>query len=340
MKAKDADFGMILVTNPRTGEIYAMASSPSYDPNDPGKTAPGVCGCGTADTDGDADGTADCLDSCPSDPLKLVAGQCGCGTPDTDADSVAATVRTSAAAPVSARAEKKAPTLEGLSVAVAASVSEAWKAPTLDTASAALAASPWSKFQFDILRCAVAILPAALFWGASFPLALAGLTQAGRDPAQFVGRAYAANTVGAIAGAVGAAMLLIPTLGTKYTQSMNTTVAGPDGKPVFPEMGSYGIGVSRLVGAVIEADRLPLSAAARAAIDAAPERLAAALGGGDDYELLFTAPPEVAASIAAVARAIDLPLTMIGRIEDGRGMRVLDREGAVMTVAVAGYRHF
>ncbi|HVZ07691.1 proline--tRNA ligase [Rhodopila sp.] len=41
--------------------------------------------------------------------------------------------------------------------------------------------------------------------------------------------------------------------GTKYTQSMNTTVAGPDGKPVFPEMGSYGIGVSRLVGAVIEA---------------------------------------------------------------------------------------
>ena len=34
---------------------------------------------------------------------------------------------------------------------------------------------------------------------------------------------------------------------------MNTTVAGPDGKPVHPEMGSYGVGVSRLVGAVIEA---------------------------------------------------------------------------------------
>jgi len=41
--------------------------------------------------------------------------------------------------------------------------------------------------------------------------------------------------------------------GTKYTKSMNATVAGPDGKQVFPEMGSYGIGVSRLVGAVIEA---------------------------------------------------------------------------------------
>ena len=41
--------------------------------------------------------------------------------------------------------------------------------------------------------------------------------------------------------------------GTKYTKAMNTTVAGPDGKHVHPEMGSYGIGVSRLVGAVIEA---------------------------------------------------------------------------------------
>src|SRR5215472_16446725 len=41
--------------------------------------------------------------------------------------------------------------------------------------------------------------------------------------------------------------------GTKYTKSMNTTVALSDGKLVAPEMGSYGIGVSRLVGAIIEA---------------------------------------------------------------------------------------
>jgi prolyl-tRNA synthetase len=41
--------------------------------------------------------------------------------------------------------------------------------------------------------------------------------------------------------------------GTKYTKAMNTTVAAPDGKHVHPEMGSYGIGISRLVGAVIEA---------------------------------------------------------------------------------------
>jgi prolyl-tRNA synthetase len=41
--------------------------------------------------------------------------------------------------------------------------------------------------------------------------------------------------------------------GTKYTKAMNTTVAVQDGSHVHPEMGSYGVGVSRLVGAVIEA---------------------------------------------------------------------------------------
>ena len=41
--------------------------------------------------------------------------------------------------------------------------------------------------------------------------------------------------------------------GTKYTQAMGITVNGPDGTAVAPEMGSYGIGVSRLVGAIIEA---------------------------------------------------------------------------------------
>jgi prolyl-tRNA synthetase len=41
--------------------------------------------------------------------------------------------------------------------------------------------------------------------------------------------------------------------GTKYSKSMGMTVQGKDGQPVIPEMGSYGIGVSRLMGAIIEA---------------------------------------------------------------------------------------
>ncbi|WP_294121067.1 proline--tRNA ligase [Sphingomonas sp.] len=41
--------------------------------------------------------------------------------------------------------------------------------------------------------------------------------------------------------------------GTKYSASMGLKVSGPDGSIVAPEMGSYGVGVSRLVGAIIEA---------------------------------------------------------------------------------------
>ncbi len=41
--------------------------------------------------------------------------------------------------------------------------------------------------------------------------------------------------------------------GTKYSEPMGATVQGPDGKPVPVHMGSHGIGVSRLLGAIIEA---------------------------------------------------------------------------------------
>ena len=57
-------------------------------PNDPAKTDPGICGCGTPDTDTDVDGTADCFDGCPSDPGKTQPGLCGCNAPDpTDPDA-------------------------------------------------------------------------------------------------------------------------------------------------------------------------------------------------------------------------------------------------------------
>ena len=55
-------------------------------PDDPLKTQPGLCGCGTADTDGDHDGTPDCDDDCPNDPLKVAPGDCGCGHADEDAN--------------------------------------------------------------------------------------------------------------------------------------------------------------------------------------------------------------------------------------------------------------
>lgn len=80
-----------------TGEGVLTVSLPDGDgdgtddcrdqcPEDPGKAAPGACGCGTPDTDGDGDGTPDCHDVCPEDPGKVEPGLCGCGSPDTDRD--------------------------------------------------------------------------------------------------------------------------------------------------------------------------------------------------------------------------------------------------------------
>ncbi len=81
-----------------------------------------------------------------------------------------------------------------------------------------LSTSPWFDFQLDLVRCAWAILPPTLLWGASFPLALAAVAARGKDPARLVGGVYAANTVGAIIGAVGCSLFLIAWIGTQQAQ--------------------------------------------------------------------------------------------------------------------------
>jgi spermidine synthase len=73
---------------------------------------------------------------------------------------------------------------------------------------------PWLIFRTDLLRASAALLPAALLWGASFPLALAAAAKRERDSAGLVGGIYAANTAGAIVGALAFSMVLIPWIGT------------------------------------------------------------------------------------------------------------------------------
>jgi spermidine synthase len=83
-----------------------------------------------------------------------------------------------------------------------------------------LATDPWVVFQFDLVRCMYAILPAAFFWGASFPIALAAIARRGQDGGQLAARAYAANTLGAIVGAVIAATVLVPVFGSQFSQQL------------------------------------------------------------------------------------------------------------------------
>lgn len=93
-------------------------------------------------------------------------------------------------------------------------------------------------------------------------------------------------------------------------------------------------------GASIEAAAVPLSAPARAAVMADPALLAVVLTGGDDYELLFAAPPEAAAAVRALA-APGVPLTRIGRFVAGpAAVRVLDEAGMAMDLPTGGWSHF
>ena len=64
------------------------------------------------------------------------------------------------------------------------------------------------------------MLPGALFWGASFPLALASVAEDGQDPGRLVGGVYAANTVGAILGSLGTGLIMVVLFDSEFTQKM------------------------------------------------------------------------------------------------------------------------
>lgn len=92
------------------------------------------------------------------------------------------------------------------------------------------------------------------------------------------------------------------------------------------------------VRAVIDAGRVPLSAAAAAVMAHRPVLLETILTGGDDYELLFTAPPERRGAIASIASSVDVLVTEIGRLEKGNGV-VVRKDGTPVTLSRPGYRH-
>jgi spermidine synthase len=83
-----------------------------------------------------------------------------------------------------------------------------------------ISSDPWYNFQLDFVRCLWAVLPGAILWGASFPLALASVATGGKDPARLVGGVYAANTLGAIIGSVTASLLLVVWLGSQRAQQV------------------------------------------------------------------------------------------------------------------------
>ena len=87
-------------------------------------------------------------------------------------------------------------------------------------------ATPSLAFAYDALRCAFAMLPATLLWGASFPLTLAC---GARDFSGHVARINAINTAGALAGAIAFTLIGIPQLGSHVAQQALILIAAISG---------------------------------------------------------------------------------------------------------------
>jgi thiamine-monophosphate kinase len=95
------------------------------------------------------------------------------------------------------------------------------------------------------------------------------------------------------------------------------------------------------VAARVAADRVPLSAAARAALAAGAADLPALLAGGDDYEVLCTVAPNRAAGFVAAAAAAGVAVSEIGTILPGPGeVQFRAADGAPLALARLSYSHF
>lgn len=90
------------------------------------------------------------------------------------------------------------------------------------------------------------------------------------------------------------------------------------------------------VSITLEAELVPLSDAARS-VGASPEMC---FTGGDDYELLLAVPSQKTEALREIFARCDIPVTLIGRVEAGAGVHVLDKTGGLITFMREGWQHF
>jgi spermidine synthase len=76
----------------------------------------------------------------------------------------------------------------------------------------------WFNFELDLARAFWALLPPTILWGASFPLALAAAGSKPHESSKLFAGIYAANTLGAIVGALGASLILVAWIGSQRTE--------------------------------------------------------------------------------------------------------------------------
>lgn len=92
------------------------------------------------------------------------------------------------------------------------------------------------------------------------------------------------------------------------------------------------------VGATLQAHAMPRSIWLQGQNQALQDQCV--LSGGDDYELLFTAPPERRVAIRAAARDAGVGVSCVGSIDAQQGLRVLDAQGQALAPAWSAFDHF
>lgn len=94
------------------------------------------------------------------------------------------------------------------------------------------------------------------------------------------------------------------------------------------------------VGADVSLEMLPLSESARNACAAWELRKEAIVSRGDDYEILFAAPPSARTQVETLAAQSATAVTRIGVVTPGQAVRLLGTDGQEITLPKAGYEHF
>ena len=89
--------------------------------------------------------------------------------------------------------------------------------------------APVFQFELDLLRAFWVVLPGAILWGASFPLAIGAAAREGEDTGRLVGGIYAANTVGAILGALLTSLILVAAIGSQKSQQVLIAISAISG---------------------------------------------------------------------------------------------------------------
>ena len=93
-------------------------------------------------------------------------------------------------------------------------------------------------------------------------------------------------------------------------------------------------------GAEVQVHDIPLSAALQQILANDPAQRQAVVAGGDDYEILCAVPASDTAVFIEAARALDVPVTAIGRFSADLGVRLYESHGALLELTQTGWDHF